>query len=104
MPAVEQVRDLDADLAICEAAGRGPWLVDHGVASQVRQPNVSNRRRIVCPPDADGINDSRFIAAAREGWSSAIRRAMEAEAKIDRLENELRMLQGDLNRGRGCWD
>ena len=41
----------------------GPWIVDKYVQSQVRQPNGSKRRRIVCPPDADGMSDARAISA-----------------------------------------
>src|SRR5688572_29479838 len=40
-----------------------PWLVDENVPSQIRQPHGSRRRRIVCPPDADGIDDARRIVA-----------------------------------------
>lgn len=42
----------------------GPWFVDMDVPSQVKQPLGSKRRRIVCPPDANGIADARLIAAA----------------------------------------
>ena len=42
----------------------GPWIVDKYCANQVRQPMLSKRRRIVCPPDADGIKDARLIAKA----------------------------------------
>jgi hypothetical protein len=101
-----KARDLDADLAICEAAGRGPWVVAHDVASQVRQPNVSNRRRVVCPPDANGINDATFIAEARQGWPYAIRLDQKVERENDRLRNELDALKIELNQYHrsGCYD
>lgn len=74
-----------ADLAICEAAPPGPWLVDENAANQIRQPNGSKRRRVTTPPDADGIRDTLFTATARDGWPHAIRRAMAAEAEVERL-------------------
>jgi hypothetical protein len=75
-------RDLADDLRICEEATPGPWLVDGDAANQVRQPNGSRRRRITCPPDADGINDAQFIAEARTGWPDAIQRAISVEAEL----------------------
>lgn len=69
-----QARDLEADLAICEAATSGPW---------------ENEANI------------RFAAEAREGWPYAIRRALAAEEEIDRLRNEISMLYEALNQ-RGC--
>lgn len=81
-------RDLHADLAICDAATPGPWLVD-SPSNQVRQPNGSKRRRITTPPDASGIKDAAFIAAARQGWPEAIRRALAAEAENERLRKAL---------------
>jgi hypothetical protein len=85
----ETKRDLTADLSICDAACRGPWVVDENVASQIRQPNVSNRRRITLPPDANGFADATFIAAARTGWPEAIRRALAAEAENARMRDTL---------------
>jgi hypothetical protein len=88
----ENKRDLAADLAICEAATAGPWLVDENTANQIRQPNGSKRRRITTPPDADGIKDAAFIAKAREGWPESIRRAMAAEAEVERLRKDKQRL------------
>lgn len=79
-----KTRNLRADLAVCNAATPGPWLVD-SPSNQVRQPKGSKRRRITTPPDASGIKDAAFIAAAREGWPEAIRRALAAEAEVERL-------------------
>ena len=97
----KQVRDLEADLAICEAATPGPWRINddsrysnclvwgsrgsgRGAIAEVRDYNLSWRDNV------------RFIAAAREGWPYAIRRALEAESEIDRLRNELNILQQQL--------
>lgn len=91
-------RDLFADLKICEEATSGPWVVDKYNSTQVRQPNYSKRRRIQCPCDLHGIIDARFIAEAREGWPYAIRRLLEAEARIKELEAEVERLKEQLKR------
>jgi len=62
-----KARDLEFDLSICER-----W--DFG------NPYIANE----------------FIRQAREGWPYAIRRALEAEAEVDRLRNELNILQEQL--------
>lgn len=97
------IRDFNADRTICDAASSGPWFVDENLANQVRQPNVSKRRRITTPPDFDGIADARFIAEARTGWPAAldeIERLREvaltsAYSAISRLQEE---------RTRRCWN
>lgn len=106
MPAaVGQARDLDADLAICEAATPGPLVICEKYIVQDRYDKDDYRQAIFKPLHLPMISaDMKFAAAAREGWPVAIRRALEAEAKIDRLENELRMLQDVHNRNRRCWD
>lgn len=97
-------RNLAADLEIIEAATPGPWIVDEHLSSSIRQPLGSRRRRITCPPDADGISDAKFIAEAREGWPEAIRRAVVAEdrsalmeAEIDRLRSAISDVSEKLN-------
>lgn len=62
-----KARDLEFDLLICER-----W--DFG------NPDIANE----------------FIRQAREGWPYAIRRALKAEAEVDRLRNELNILQEQL--------
>jgi hypothetical protein len=91
--AVKVARDLDVDLAICEAATLGPWIateLDNGVLVVRDHENVE----LV---DAQFSEDSVFIAEAREGWPYAIRRVQEAERENDRLLNELNMLQQQLD-------
>lgn len=71
---LEQVRDLEADLAICEAASH----------SHVRF--------------------TKFVVEARVGWPHAIRRAIAAEERADKLQEEIRLLH-DAMHGRGIpWD
>lgn len=89
-------RDLHADLVKCNAATPMPWIVDVNLANQIRQPNVSKRRRIMTPPDANGLGDASFIAEARQGWPEAIRRAIAAEKEVDRLQEVLREIHGHI--------
>lgn len=93
---IEETRDLEADLAICEAATPGPW---ENYVDAVGQRASDTKRIWVCQL-YDGlephINDfdnqeanARFISEARQGWPYAIRRALAAEAEVDRLRAEL---------------
>lgn len=81
-------RDLQADLAICGATTPGPYevrLCDCG-CNQIyidKQGKLTNE-------------DVKFFTEARTGWPYAIRRALAAEAEIDRLQNELAILQEQL--------
>ena len=100
----EKARDLEADLAICEAATPGPWKVDK---SLIEIDGYTLFISYCATP-----RDLRFAAEAREGWPYAIRRAMAAEARvaeleaelersetqIDRLRNEINILQEQLER------
>lgn len=38
-----------------------------------------------------------FMTAAPVGWPEAIKRALTAEERVDKLEDELRMLQDTIN-------
>ncbi|MFC5468440.1 hypothetical protein ACFPPD_06885 [Cohnella suwonensis] len=99
-------RDLDADLAICEAATPGPWIV--AVSIHVVRDFWENdgSRQVVFTAANDIEADARFTAEARQGWPYAIRRAQEAEERMDKLKEEIRILQDSLNgrQRRGCWD
>ncbi|MBN2980149.1 hypothetical protein [Cohnella algarum] len=93
---IEETRDLEADLAICEAATPGPWeSQEHAMASQVAHAGVAFPNWIcqLWYKDEETmenhINNCRFIATARQGWPYAIRRALAAEAEVDRLRAEL---------------
>lgn len=76
------MRDLKADLEICNKATRGPWVFDEydvDIWSQADPWRVANV----------GLHtDMEFIAAAREGWPHAIERAIKAEAEVERLKEE----------------
>ena len=90
------MRDLKADLALCEAATPGPWewTPDNwnggfgGIVgkdnAEVLFPDHRNEGDYgdawfeEYPSEADG----KFIAAARTGWPKAIRRAMAAEKEL----------------------
>jgi hypothetical protein len=132
-------RDLEKDLAICEAATPGPWEVEQtkGVVrtaiTDALDPNIWPLYIVMPSPPfvlgkcgaaiavdhfRGGIREAeavaRFIAEARTGWSYAIRRALAAEAEllrvnvtnsvleaeVDRLRNELNILQEQLEQRR----
>lgn len=115
----DQARDLEADLAICEAATPGPWnWTWDGLCLSSEGAADSGDYVAWVQHTAGGPNDADrvLISEARGGWPYAIRRAMEAEAEIDRLRNELqiqqeqravseRLIYQEQQRGsRGCWD
>lgn len=75
----EKPRDLDADLAICEAA----------------TPDLLSNNEVFL---------NSYLKVAYNAWPYVIRRAMEAEQEIDRLRNELNILQEQQQRAGGCWD
>jgi hypothetical protein len=80
-------RDLDADLAVCDAATAGPWVVDpeHNeppfICSQAGPPRMPVLWGHWHPTPANVV----FAAAAREGWPAAILRAKAAEAELAKL-------------------
>jgi hypothetical protein len=108
----DRARDLRADLVLCDAARPGPWYAYHpsefpgdiriawghgrgtdGVAggylcrlthSHSRRWSGGAGRAHDDPRD----EDAAFIAAAREGWPAAIRRALAAEAELERLRRK----------------
>jgi hypothetical protein len=92
----ETKRDLNADLAICDADTSGPWRVDAGQRPFAELLVVDNDNRVMA--EAGVFDDANFIAEARTGWPAAIKRAIAAEAEvlalnthaIDHLVNGLR--------------
>lgn len=108
---MREKRDLAADMAICEAAIKGPWEIredaPYSVDGKVIFRGRGNENRtiarfpygnVVGKPKGWELKDKQyqellanveFIAAAREGWPHAICRAMKAEAENTRLREEL---------------
>lgn len=89
-------RDLKADLELCQKATRGSWgwdLVFDGELQQGLSSKETGAR--ILWSYAQSYEDSEFIAAAREGWPEAIRRAIEAEEHIEMLSNECDMCKNN---------
>jgi hypothetical protein len=106
-----EARDLDADLAICEAATPGAWETDTFSIFTAMRPDftggltVASLRGMWKVSNPKHENDCEFIAAARTGWPYAILRAKDAEKENDRLRTELEMLQEQLQQHRShCFD
>ncbi len=95
----DKMRDLNVDLAICNAATPGPWAVGKGYEQSERGNYVYSQAEgsVVCA-EQDGTDcvltdaDARFIAEARTGWPHAIERAQRAEDEIERLRAALRTI------------
>ena len=89
------MRDLYADLALCERATPGPWEArKQSDGWWVRKlPNDIAVAEIYTEYDG---GDAIFIAESREGWSHVIRRAIEAEKKAERLRREIERLRKAL--------
>jgi len=79
------VRDFVADRAIIEAATAGNWFVMHDTDICVENPPGS------CEIDSVawsmGRHDSKFIAAARDGWPAALDEIEHLERIISVLSN-----------------
>lgn len=90
------MRDLQADLQICNKATPGPWIrskfglniLTHdseiSTATQKYSGTSSYAEEQIKKLEAN----ANFIAAAREGWPEAIERAIKAEAEVVRLQAE----------------
>lgn len=91
----DQARDLEADLALCEAATPGPWinLRDTSICTEKTDREGWHDEIIRPRTPRPRMPNMVFIATAREGWPYAIRRALELEAEVDRLRNELQTYQ-----------
>lgn len=96
-------RDLPKDLEICNAATPGPWEWQEdrwngGYSGMSGAEDASVIYPSHCNDGDDGAAwfddfpseaDRLFIAAAREGWPHAIKRAIDAEAEVKELDAEL---------------
>ena len=78
------MRDLKADLEICEKATPGPWeLTVKG--NSVKSYAIDG----ICHGMKIHGKDAFFVAEAREGWPEAIRRAIKAEAQAAAMREAL---------------
>lgn len=86
-------RDLNADLAICNAATAGPWFREESYDLAVRSGPEGTQVIYAVGDDMSylGIDDAdaTFIAEARTAWPHAIERAISAEAEVERLISAL---------------
>lgn len=122
-------RDPQVDLALCNAATRGPWKIyteivqvfaegreskAHAVGTAYDHPQLRGPVAITAAYteiiDADKsvhhgvhltLEDAEFIAAAREALPHYIKRTVAAEAEVERLRRILQRLGADDD-GRIC--
>ena len=89
-------RDLQKDLELCNEATKGPWYVgakENGPNRLIANVSYFGFGKIYTRgQDANPGADIMFIAAAREGWPEAIKRAMKAEAQVKELENKCKLV------------
>ncbi|WP_149093365.1 hypothetical protein [Paenibacillus terrae] len=76
------MRDLNADLTLCEAATSGNWLVADGSYVLDGESWETGGAFVA---ECEREVDAEFIAKAREGWPEAIKRAIKAEALIRKI-------------------
>jgi hypothetical protein len=94
------MRDLKADLELCNKATPGPWEVFPPLCGPegqtVYQVDSGGPICDVSDPYPRGDNKPQenmmFIAQAREGWPHAIERAIKAEAEVEQLKGEIEQL------------
>jgi len=97
-------RDLGNDLEICEAATPGPWeikreniggsLVVVSIGPSVLEAEaLADDSEVNIKTWLDATNDDiHFFVEAREGWPHAIKRALEAEEKVEQLSKLCRVV------------
>ena len=103
-------RGLKADLELCNKATLGPWEYLYEYSYENDYPRtIAHRVRIgeetltidTHDPNWEGaqeaISNAKFIAQARQGWPHAIERALEAEKRVEELENQVDILSTTLN-------
>ncbi|MCY9760364.1 hypothetical protein M5X06_12625 [Paenibacillus alvei] len=91
-----QTRDLHADLAICDKATPGRW---HVYDTKLGRGHTYGSVDGVLVMIAEGslTADATFIAESRQGWPEAIRRAIAAEAEVERLREIIGCAAFDLH-------
>lgn len=110
------MRDLKKDLEIIQAATPESWEVvkcrchfSSGISADgtsylgctydIYVIHAQGKEIARCGWKAQDKVNARFIAEAREGWPEAIRRAMEAEARVKELKNVLQLAYQALTNG-----
>ncbi|QHT61723.1 hypothetical protein GXP70_18245 [Paenibacillus lycopersici] len=97
----DQARDLEEDLALCEAATPSQWSSIPCRCGECNMQFIS----VAWSEGRFEPADARFITAAREGWPYAIRRALELEVENDRLREEISLMQEQVQQHRSlCYD
>jgi hypothetical protein len=89
------LRDLTADLALCDAATPGPLRSQWGNTAPLPH-KVWAEAGVIARfySEADAV----LFAAARACWSAAARRALAAEARVKALEAACGLLLDDVGR------
>lgn len=94
-------RNLKKDLELCNKATKGPWYTGgiDGVPNRLIATTsfFGGGKVYTRGQDANPGVDAEFIAEARTGWPEAIKRSIEAEAKILELENRIDVLSTVVN-------
>ncbi|WP_171681320.1 hypothetical protein [Paenibacillus planticolens] len=80
-------------MTLCEAATAGPWFKTDGIHALY----VSTNACMDVIAECEVARDATFIAEARTGWPHAIRRAMAAEAEVERLRAVLEQMDDRKN-------
>lgn len=87
------MRDLEADLRLCEAAHAGPWRACVRYLARENETVIAiccNQDVLAGPDPRDSLEtaaEARFIAAARTGWPETIRELQAARQEIEALLN-----------------
>lgn len=110
-------RDLHADLALCEAATKGPWTHSRFAAGYVMtDDDKCTTVASVVEYNEDGsihkkfagdecLANRSFISESREGWVEALRRAIAAEEKWSQLRDiVVTNATGDRGESINDWD
>ena len=88
------MRDLKADLELCNKAAPGPWEAEDGLADPMVVMGRDDSHHFYVHTEWD----AQFIAQAREGWPHAIERALEAEAKLEKAKGLIqRWFDGEIS-------
>ena len=100
---MNKLRDLKADLKLCNKATLGPWQSNKSCGDNHYPNNYvwgekgpgygTVAKAGVDYPSIPREHDAEFIAQAREGWPHAIERAIKAEALVRELVHSLKLIR-----------